>query len=283
MSQQTQLSKEDFYYEGTFIVFTEQYHLKRGYCCKNKCRHCPYKMKKSVFNWSGGKDSSLALYHILKNKEYDPSLLLTTINSTFNRVSMHGVRVELLEEQAKQLALPLHQLALTDQPTMSEYEDLMSQTMESIKSQGCTHSIFGDIFLEDLKKYREEKLAAAGFKAVFPLWRRDTKTLLKEFLSLGFKTILVCINAQLLDKKFAGRIIDEQFIDDLPDNVDPCGENGEFHTFVFDGPIFKSPIPIEVGETVFREYEKPANDDDSCNSDATENMGFWFTDLIMKK
>ena len=279
------LTENDFYYEGPYLVFTEQYHLKRGSCCGNKCRHCPYKTKpmhKTVFNWSGGKDSSLALYHILKDKNYSIEKLLTSINTTYNRVSMHGVRVELLEKQALELQLPLQKIELQDQPTMSEYEAIMEQNILQLKEEGFTHSVFGDIFLEDLKKYREDKLATQGFSAVFPLWKRDTKELLNEFLDLGFKTILVCIKADLLDKSFAGRIIDRDFINDLPDNVDPCGENGEFHTFVFDGPIFKKPIEFEIGETVYREYEAPKNADDSCNLPDAKNMGFYFTDLIPK-
>lgn len=241
-------------------------------------------MHNSIFNWSGGKDSSLAMYHILKNKEHNIKQLLTTVNTTFNRISMHGVRVELLEEQAKQLDLPLTKVELQDQPTMSEYEEIMQKTIADIKKEGVTHSIFGDIYLEDLKKYREDKLALEGIKGVFPLWKRDTKDLLHEFLDLGFKTILVCIKSDLLDKSFAGRIIDKDFINDLPDNVDPCGENGEFHTFVFDGPIFKKPIDFEVGETVFKEYKAPKNADDSCTTEpSSSNMGFWFTDLILKQ
>ena len=279
------LEESDYYYEGSNMVFTEQYHLKRGYCCGNGCRHCAYKqnkMYKSIFNWSGGKDSSLALYHILKDKSYSIDKLLTTINSSYNRVSMHGVRTELLEEQAKQLNLPLHKIELPEQPNIIDYEEVMLTTMKTIKEEGFTHSAFGDIFLEDLKKYRENKLQSQGFSAVFPLWKRDTKELLNEFLDLGFKTILVCIKADLLDKSFAGRIIDKDFINDLPDNVDPCGENGEFHTFVFDGPIFNKPIEFEIGETIYREYEAPKDSNDSCTLSESKNMGFYFTDLIAK-
>lgn len=276
-------SPDHFYYEGPYLVFTEKHHLERGFCCNNNCRHCPYKsngMYNSIFNWSGGKDSSLALYHILKDKTHTIKKIITTINTTYDRVSMHGVRTTLLEAQARELQLPLHKIELTDQPTMSEYESIMEETMHRIKSEGITHSVFGDIYLEDLKKYREEKLDIQGFKAVFPLWKRDTKELLNEFLNLGFKSILVCVNANLLDKSFAGRIIDKEFISDLPDGVDPCGENGEFHTFVFDGPIFKNPIPFEVGETIFRSYEAPKDTTDSCRLPSEKEVGFWFTDLI---
>src|SRR5690606_26105595 len=149
--------------------------------------------------------------------------------------------------------------------------------------KGYTHSIFGDIFLEDLKKYREDKLAEQGFTAHFPIWKRDTTELIHEFIDLGFKTIVVCVKAELLDESFTGRVIDRDFLKDLPETVDPCGENGEFHTFVFDGPIFSSPVPFEVGEKVYREYRAPKSADDVCKpgDDAKPlGMGFWFCDLV---
>ena len=228
---------------------------------------------KTIFNWSGGKDSSLALYNILKDDQFEIFGLLTSINSAFRRVSMHGVREELLDEQASRLKLPLYKLQLPEQPSMDEYNGEMSKMMQGLRNKGFTHSVFGDIFLEDLKKYREEKLEKAGFKAVFPIWKRDTTELVHEFIELGFKTILVCVKAELLDESFAGRIIDKQFLNDLPAGVDPCGENGEFHTFVFDGPIFDHPIDIEIGEKVFKEYKSP---------ESSGNMGFWFCDIKMK-
>lgn len=240
-------------------------------------------MMKSYFNWSGGKDSSLALYHALKNNELSIQKLLTSVNKTYGRISMHGVREELLDEQAKQLGIPLQKLFLEDQPTMSEYEEVLKTNVEILKQEGFKQSIFGDIFLEDLKAYREQKLQEVGLKAHFPLWKRDTTELLHEFLDLGFKTVLVCTKSEVLDKSFAGRIIDHDFIKDLPKNVDTCGENGEFHTFVFDGPIFKNPIPIEIGETIFRSYEKPKDTDDTCNGSSSSHMGFWFTDLKLKE
>lgn len=240
-------------------------------------------MTKSYFNWSGGKDSSLALYHALKDENLSIDKLLTSVNKTYGRVSMHGVREELLEEQAKQIGLPLQKLLLTDQPSMSEYEEILKTNVEQLKNEGFTQSIFGDIFLEDLKKYREDNLATVGMTAHFPIWKRDTTELIHEFIDLGFKTVLVCIKSEVLDKSFAGRIIDKDFLKDLPNNVDPCGENGEFHTFVFDGPIFKEPIPIEIGESVFREYKQPKDEEDTCNGSSPNNMGFWFTDLTFKK
>lgn len=159
----------------------------------------------------------------------------------------------------------------------------MGGIMNDFKSQGFTHSIFGDIFLEDLRKYREDKLAENGFVGHFPLWKRDTKELINTFIGLGFKAVVVCVKGELLDKSFAGRIIDEKFLEDLPDNVDPCGENGEFHTYVFDGPIFKEPIPIKIGEVVNREYKAPKSTDTDtiCVVEKPKTVGFWFCDLTL--
>ena len=239
----------------------------------------------SIFNWSGGKDSSLALYHILQQGDFEIGTLLTSVNQAFGRISMHGVREELLERQAELLDLPLHKLYVPEQPTMSEYETLMRAALDGFVADGYTHSIFGDIFLEDLKDYREQKLAEVNLKGHFPLWKRDTKELLQEFLDLGFKTVIVCCKAELLDESFAGRIIDQSFIDDLPEGVDVCGENGEFHTFVFDGPIFKEPIPIKIGETIHRGSTAPKDANDVCGNaeDQSKQMGFWFTDILLDK
>lgn len=232
---------------------------------------------KAIFNWSSGKDSALALYKTLKEDKFEITSLLTSINKEFQRISMHGVHISLLEKQAESLGFPLIKMELPKEPTMEEYREIMSKTMNEIKSQGVTHSIFGDIFLEDLRKYREDQLQSIGMKGVFPLWKIDTTDLIHEFLDLGFKTIVTCVNETYLDNSFAGRIIDKDFIKDLPENVDPCGENGEFHTFTFDGPIFKNPIQFEIGEIVKKTYPK-------LKSDENENgeYVFWFCDLISK-
>lgn len=242
--------------------------------------------KKALFNWSSGKDSALALYKVLQDPEFEISCLLTSVNQEFQRVSMHGVRIELLEQQANSIGIPLEIMQIPEMPTMKVYESVMQLTLEKLKSQGLTHSIFGDIFLEDLRKYREEKLARMGFEAVFPLWQQPTSNLIQEFIDLGFKTIVVCVNERFLDKSFVGRIIDQDFINDLPNNVDVCGENGEFHTFTFDGPIFSKPIEFKIGEIVYRKYEKPEEDSSnkSCDSAATDafDFGFWYCDLLGK-
>jgi len=231
---------------------------------------------KAIFNWSSGKDSALALYKTLKEGRIEITTLLTSVNEEFQRISMHGVHVDLLKKQASSLGIPLMTMQIPKEPTMEQYREIMISTMDTIKSQGNTHSIFGDIFLEDLRKYREEQLRSIGMEAVFPLWKQNTSDLIHEFLELDFKTIVTCVNETYLNKSFAGRIIDKNFIKDLPENVDPCGENGEFHTFTFNGPIFKNPIEFEIGETVKKTYPKPKSDGNEKDGEYV----FWFCDLI---
>lgn len=232
-------------------------------------------------NWSGGKDSSLALYHLLKDKRYTIEKLLTNMSGEYQRISMHGVRKELLELQAKALGIPLQKLFLPDQPSMAAYENSMMKTLRQLQQEKFTHSVFGDIFWEDLKIYREAQLAKVGITPLFPLWKKDTTKLIHEFIDLGFKAIVVCVNEKYLNKSFCGRIIDARFVNDLPKNVDVCGENGEFHTFVFDGPIFNNPIAFTRGEIVCRKYAAPKQESDNCFQPATnEEYGFYFCDLL---
>ena len=236
---------------------------------------------KAFFNWSGGKDSALALYHAQKDPAYSVEKLLTNINGKHRRISMHGVREELVDMQAEALGLPLQKIILPEEPSMTEYELKMEKTMQEFYKENFTYAFFGDIFLEDLKNYREEQLAKACITPVFPLWKRDTVELLHEFIDLGFRSILVCTKAGVLPAEFAGRIIDKDFLKDLPKNVDACGENGEYHSFVFEGPIFKKPIAIKTGEKVFREYKAPKNTNDNCfTSQPPSPMGFWFCDIL---
>lgn len=232
------------------------------------------------FNWSGGKDSSLALYRLLQDKRYEVVALVTTVNAEHQRISMHGVRRELLHEQARQIGIPVHEILLPDSPNMSDYEAAMQAGLQPLIDQGIRHCAFGDIFLEDLRAYREKQLEQAGVTALFPLWGASTHQLVKEFIDLGFKTTIVCTQADKLDASFAGRIIDEQFLADLPEGVDPCGENGEFHTFVFDGPIFQQPVNYRLGETVFRTYGTPDDDNDVCGVSDALPKGFYYKDLI---
>lgn len=235
---------------------------------------------KAYMNWSGGKDSSLALYHVLQTGVPSVDLLFTNVNAVHNRISMHGVRRELLQAQAAAIGLPLVTAELPEQPSMADYEAEMAASVAKLKERGYTTAVFGDIFLEDLKKYREEQLAKVGVNCVFPIWKRSTKELMQAFLDAGFKAIIVCINGAYLDESFCGRLIDESFVNDLPYGVDICGENGEYHSFVFDGPIFKYPVPFKSGETVFREYRAPKEDEGTCSGSQQASMGFYFCDLL---
>ena len=239
-------------------------------------------MKKAVFNWSGGKDSALAMYHILKEQQYQIDSLITNINKYHQRISMHGVREELLDQQVKALGLEINKLYLPKNPDMNTYNTLMAELMNKLVKEGYKYSIFGDIFLEDLKKYREKSLNEVGLQGIFPLWKQNTTQLIHEFLDLGFKTITVCVDSRLLDSSFVGRVINKEFIDDLPKGVDPCGENGEFHTFVFEGPIFKKSIHFQIGKKVYREYTiNTKNTSSECNQTyKEEKVGYWFCDLI---
>jgi len=232
---------------------------------------------KAYFNWSSGKDASLALYKLQQAKEFQVDLLLTSINAHYDRVSMHGLRRELLEQQAKSIGLPLTTIELPQEPTMEVYEQIMKAQVNNLVEQGYQNCGFGDIFLEDLKVYREKQLAPYGVKCHFPLWKKDTKAILEEFIALGFKAVVICVKSELLDESFVGRDLDLNFLQDLPDNVDPCGENGEFHTFCYDGPIFDFPIAFTLGEKEFRSYTAPKSDSNHSN---TKDMGFWFQDLI---
>lgn len=228
---------------------------------------------RTYFNWSSGKDASLALYLLQKDPRFNVDRLFTSVNSHHDRVSMHGLRRELLEKQTVEIGLPLTTLELPEEPTMDVYNEKMEEALRSFEGEGYSHCGFGDIFLEDLRTYRENQMNAYNIKCSFPLWKKNTKELIHEFLKLGFKSIVICIKSDLLDESFVGRIIDENFINDLPENVDPCGEHGEFHTFCFDGPIFSNPVKFNLGEKVFREYKNP-------NQDEKKSMGFWFLDLI---
>ncbi|SHI44337.1 MJ0570-related uncharacterized domain-containing protein [Arenibacter nanhaiticus] len=237
-------------------------------------------MKKAYFNWSSGKDSCLALYRALQDDAYTISKLVTTVNTDFDRVSMHGLKTILLEKQAASIGFPLLQVGLQGNISMKAYEFKMNELLSELKSDGYQYGFFGDIYLEDLRAYREQKLVEFGVKAVFPLWKQDTKTLMSEFLKAGFKAITVCVNAKYLDSSFCGRLVDESFINDLPANVDIAGENGEFHTFVFDGPIFKTPVTFEIGEKVLRTYHPSGDDDDCFAKDTSWDNSFWYCDLL---
>jgi len=206
-----------------------------------------------LFCWSGGKDSAMALHSLLEQDQFRVTALLTTVTEGYDRISMHGVRRELLERQARSIGLPLHEVRIPPHCVNPIYEARMEEALRKHFDQGVRKVAFGDIFLEDLRAYRERNLARIGMTALFPIWKRDTRELIREFHANRFRAIAVCIDPKILDPSFAGRELDESFFHDLPPHADPCGENGEFHTFVFDGLIFHSRIPVRTGEIVARD------------------------------
>ncbi len=206
-----------------------------------------------LMSWSGGKDSALALYEVLKSGAYHVAAVLTTVTEDYDRISMHGVRRVLLERQAESLGLHLEKVLIPSKASNEIYEQSWESVLARYGEQGVKTVVFGDIFLEDLRRYREERLATVGMSGVFPIWMRGTKELAKSLISLGFKAITTCVDTNVLGKEFVGRVIDEEFLADLPAFVDPCGENGEYHSFVFDGPIFGGAVRFSVGEKVLRD------------------------------
>jgi uncharacterized protein (TIGR00290 family) len=211
------------------------------------------KIEPILFCWSGGKDSAMALHAVLQQQNFRVVALLTTVTEGYERISMHGVRRELLLQQADSIGLPLHEVRIPLQCVNSIYEARMEETLRVHCGCGVRTVAFGDIFLEDLRVYREKNLARLGMMAIFPLWKQDTRELVRRFQAQRFRAIAVCIDSKVLVPSFAGRELDESFSRDLPPNADPCGENGEFHTFVFDGPIFHWPIPVRTGDIVTRD------------------------------
>ncbi len=209
--------------------------------------------QKVLFAWSGGKDSAFALHEIRKNADIEIAALLTTVTTEYDRISMHGVRRALLEEQAESIGLPLEQVPISPGCSNDDYEARMREVLTRYSESGVSAVVFGDIFLEDLRKYREENLAKVGMQGIFPLWKKDTTELAREFIRLGFKAAISCVDSQAIDGSFAGRTLDEELLRDLPPTADPCGENGEFHSFVYDGPIFRRPILHTKGEVVLRD------------------------------
>jgi uncharacterized protein (TIGR00290 family) len=239
--------------------------------------------EKLVFCWSGGKDSALALHRLLAKGHYEVVSLLTTCNEHFQRVSMHGVRIELLEQQARAIGLPLEKMFVSHGGSNDEYLEKLKGHLLACKAQGVTSFAFGDIFLEDLRRWREENLAQLGLRGVFPIWKEDSRELIREFIALGFGSIICCVNDAWLDETALGRRIDADFIDSLPADVDPCGENGEFHSFAFAGPIFKQTLQIKVGEKVYRPIEQthPGAASAVCPLPGSRRAnGFWFCDLL---
>lgn len=206
-----------------------------------------------LMSWSGGKDSALALHALRKDTAFEVAGLLTTLTEDYQRISMHGIRRALLEQQARSLGLPLFLVMIPKDCSNEIYEQRMRETLDAARAAGVNGVAIGDIFLEDLKRYREEKLAGAGLQAVFPIWKRDTTELSRTFIALGFRAVLTCVDTQKLDASFAGRDYDAALLADLPPTVDPCGENGEFHSCVTAGPIFSKPLAFTKGDVVLRD------------------------------
>ena len=218
--------------------------------------------------WSGGKDSAYALYQLMKSDQYEPRFLLSTINGNNHRLSMHGVREELIDAQAESIGIELLKVYVYE-GTNEEYENSMQKELLKVRDVGIETVTFGDIFLEDLRAYREEQMRKIGMNCLFPIWKKDTHQLVRDFICEGFRTLTCCVNDAYLDQNKCGILVDEKFIADLPAGVDPCGENGEFHSFCFEGPIFKKKLSIITGEKIFRKSD--------MHSD-----GFWFCDLFFK-
>lgn len=216
---------------------------------------------KAVLSWSSGKDSAWSLHRLRVAGEVEVLGLLTTVTRDYGRVSMHAVREELLEAQAKATGLPLYRVPIPAPCPNEVYEAAMAAALERIKADGAEAVAFGDLFLEDVRRYREDRLAGTGLAPIFPLWGLDTAALARDMVAGGLCATVTCVDPKQFDASFAGRAFDAAFLDNLPPGVDPCGENGEFHSFAHAGPMFSHPIAIELGETVTRD-------------------GFVFTDIL---
>ncbi len=208
---------------------------------------------KLLFSWSGGKDCCLGLFSLRQNRQMEITTLLTVVTAEHDRISMHGVSRVLLEKQAASIDCPLETIPVSKKSTNEEYEEKLRESLERHKSRGVTLVAFGDIFLEELKKHREASLAKIGMKGLFPLWQQKSLILARRFIDLKFTAIVTCVDSRKLDGKFCGRTFDASFLADLPAGVDPCGENGEFHTFAVGGPMFKQELPVTVADVVLRD------------------------------
>ena len=210
-------------------------------------------MQTVLVSWSGGKDSVMALREILQTLDCRVAALLTTLTGDDDRIQMHGVRRSLLEQQAAVLGLPLHQVIMPKRASNREYEVKMMEALAAYREQNIDAVVFGDLFLEDIRLYREQLLSRMGMRGLYPIWKRNTTELIREFIEQGFKAVVTCVNSKQLDASFAGRNIDHNFLAALPPTVDPCGENGEFHSFVFGGPLFKHEVAFRIGDLFFRD------------------------------
>jgi uncharacterized protein (TIGR00290 family) len=232
--------------------------------------------QKAILCWSGGKDSSYCLHKVIQEGKYEIKYLLTTLNAEYKRISMHGVREELLDLQADAIGIPLIKVFVSE-GTNAEYEKKTEEAFLKAKNEGIDNVIFGDIFLEDLREYREKQLSRLNMKAVFPLWKMDTKKLVRDFIDLGFRSITCCTNDGFLGKEWVGKEINGAFLSELPETVDPCGERGEYHSFCFEGPIFKKKISVVPGKKIYKALEIKTTDCDLPSEERTK--GFWFCEI----
>lgn len=208
---------------------------------------------KALISWSGGKDSALCLNEVLKNRDYEIAALVTTMTVEYARVSMHGIRWALLEGQARSLGFKVEKVPISKNASNAEYESSLERVLLRYRDEGVWHVIYGDIFLEDVRAYRERHLERLGMRPVFPIWKKDSGELARGFIGSGFRAVTVCVDSAALGEEFAGREYNYDFLSELPSGIDPCGENGEFHTFVYDGPPFSRPVGFAKGEVVLRD------------------------------
>jgi uncharacterized protein (TIGR00290 family) len=211
------------------------------------------KQERVLVAWSGGKDSALAVHELKKSGLYEIEALLCTLTEDFDRVSMHGVRRILIERQAAAIGCPLKKVFIPYPCSNESYESVMKDALLPYRDSGIQKVAFGDIFLEDIKRYREDQMKKTGMACLFPLWGRDSRMLARSFINAGFRAVITCVDSTRLDRTYVGRIMDHAFLEGLPEGVDPSGENGEFHTFVFDGPFFRQPVSFETGEIRLRD------------------------------
>jgi uncharacterized protein (TIGR00290 family) len=235
--------------------------------------------EKIILAWSGGKDSAHALYRLQQSGRYEVAYLLSTFNGHLHRLSMHGVREELIEAQAVAIGIPLLKVYVYE-ASNGEYERQMTAVLQLARAAGIGTVAFGDIFLEDLRAYREGMMAAVGMNCIFPLWQEDTGSLVRTFIHNGFATVTCCINDGYLDESWLGRTIDPAFVEALPARVDPCGENGEFHSFCWAGPIFRQPLSITVGEHTYQPLP-PVTGPHPTPIDEVGTKGFWYCELAL--
>ena len=237
-------------------------------------------LPKAAFFWSGGKDSAYCLQKVLQEQKYEVVYLITTLSLPYRRITMHGIQEELLEKQAQMIGIPLLKFFLSE-GTNQEYEEKMSQVLQKLKNEGIETIIFGDIFLEDLRDYRENQLKDTDIKAVFPLWKMDTTFLVNDFIKQGFESVTCCVSDAFLDESFVGEKIDTSFVEKLPKEVDACGENGEFHSFCISAPYFSEKIEITVGEKLYKPLT--IKTEEKCDLPSENQVkGFWFAELELR-